>query len=281
MLGEEDPNASIPLALVAAHQGEETEARGLAEHGIALAEAADNAFVAGWHRGVLGLLESWSGDRTRSVELFSIAMEARRAAGFREPGSPLYLVDYVEALVELGRIDDALSLLDPWEAHAIRLQRDWVIAQTTRCRGLIAAARGVSDQAEWRLTEAAAKHEVAGDLFGRSRALLALGAARRRARQKQAAREAIEAALEGFSSLGARRWSEKARGELGRIGGRTREEGLTPAERRVVALVVAGQTNREVAAALFLSERTVESHLTHVYAKLGVRSRTELARVLP
>jgi DNA-binding CsgD family transcriptional regulator len=281
MLGEEDPNASIPLALVAAHQGEETEARGLAEHGIALAEAADNAFVAGWHRGVLGLLESWSGDRTRSVELFSMAMEARRAAGFREPGSPLYLVDYVEALVELGRIDDALSLLEPWEAHAIRLQRDWVIAQTTRCRGLIAAARGVSDQAEWRLNEAAAKHEVAGDLFGRSRALLALGAVRRRARQKQAAREAIEAALEGFRSLGARRWSERARGELGRIGGRTREEGLTPAERRVVALVVAGQTNREVAAALFLSERTVESHLTHVYAKLGVRSRTELARVLP
>ena len=119
---------------------------------------------------------------------------------------------------------------------------DWVIAETTRCRGQIAAARGVFDEADRRLIEAAAKHQAAGDLFGRWRAMLALGTARRRARQKQSAREAIEAALEGFTSLGARRWSEKARAELGRIGGGTREEGLTPAEQRVVALVVAGQT---------------------------------------
>jgi DNA-binding CsgD family transcriptional regulator len=70
----------------------------------------------------------------------------------------------------------------------------------------------------------------------------------------------------------------KARGELGRIAGRRRQEGLTAAERRVAALVAEGRTNREVAAALFLGERTVASHLTHIYAKLGVRSRTELAR---
>jgi DNA-binding CsgD family transcriptional regulator len=67
------------------------------------------------------------------------------------------------------------------------------------------------------------------------------------------------------------------RGDLGKIGGRTSEEGLTAAERRVAALVAEGRTNREVAAALFLAERTVASHLTHIYAKLGVRSRTELA----
>ena len=69
------------------------------------------------------------------------------------------------------------------------------------------------------------------------------------------------------------------RSELGQIGGRLREVGLTAAERRVAALVAEGKTNREVAAALVLGERTVETHLTHVYAKLGVRSRTELARV--
>ena len=68
--------------------------------------------------------------------------------------------------------------------------------------------------------------------------------------------------------------------ELGRIGGRTREDGLTAAERRVAALVAAGRTNREVAAQLFLAERTVAGHLTRIYAKLGVRSRTELARRL-
>ena len=72
----------------------------------------------------------------------------------------------------------------------------------------------------------------------------------------------------------------RARAELGQIGGRLRAEGLTAAEQRVAALVADGQTNREVAAALFLAERTVASHLTRVYAKLGVRSRTELARKL-
>ena len=72
----------------------------------------------------------------------------------------------------------------------------------------------------------------------------------------------------------------RARDEVGSIGGRKREEGLTPAERRVAVLVAEGRTNREVAAELFLGERTVAGHLTHIYAKLGVRSRTELARVL-
>ena len=119
-----------------------------------------------------------------------------------------------------------------------------------------------------------------GDPFGRARALLALGVLRRRARQKRPARETLEAALAGFEALGAAGWAEKARAELGRIGGRTRVEGLTPAERRVAVLVAEGRTNREVAAALFLAERSVAGHLSRVYAKLGVRSRTELARKL-
>ena len=129
------------------------------------------------------------------------------------------------------------------------------------------------------LEDAVRQHEQVGDPFGRARSLLALGVARRRGRQKSAAREAIEAALLGFEDLGEVFWTARARAELGRIGGRTREEGLTPAEQRVAALVAEGRTNREVAAALVLGERTVETHLTHIYAKLGIRSRTELARV--
>ena len=128
------------------------------------------------------------------------------------------------------------------------------------------------------LEHAVAHHERVSDPFGRARALLALGIVRRRQRQKRAAHDAIGAALAEFEQLGAASWIEKARAELGRIGGRTREEGLTAAERRVAALVAEGRTNREVAAALFVGERTVETHLTHVYAKLGVRSRAELAR---
>ena len=112
---------------------------------------------------------------------------------------------------------------------------------------------------------------------GRSSPSASSGGARARSAP---AREAIEAAIEAFETLGAAGWAETARAELGRIGGRTRAEGLTAAEQRVAALVAEGRTNREVAAALFLAERTVASHLSHVYAKLGVRSRTELARKL-
>ena len=188
--------------------------------------------------------------------------------------------DYAETLLELGRIDDAVRVLDVWEADAVRLGRVAVLAHVTRCRGLVAAALGDVDRAALVLQQAVTQHEQVGDSFGRARALLALGIVRRRARQKRGAREAIEAAREGFEELGAATWAEKARDELGRIGGRSREEGLTAAERRVAELAAAGKTNREVAAALFLGERTVETHLSHVYAKLGIRSRTELARIL-
>ena len=173
-----------------------------------------------------------------------------------------------------------LRVLDVWERDAARVARDWVLAHVTRCRALVAAAQGHVYQAASLLQQAVAQHEDVGDLFGQARAQLALGIVRRRARQKRSAREAIEAALTGFEQLGAATWVEKARSELGRIGGRRREEGLTAAERRVAALVAEGRTNREVAATLFLGERTVASHLTRIYAKLGVRSRTELARRL-
>jgi DNA-binding CsgD family transcriptional regulator len=125
--------------------------------------------------------------------------------------------------------------------------------------------------------QAIAEHVAVGDPFGTARARLALGMVRRRARQKSPARAATTAALDAFESLGATCWAARARAELGQIGGRTRQEGLTAAERRVASLVADGKTNREIAAALFLSERTVASHLTHIYVKLGVRSRTELA----
>ena len=98
------------------------------------------------------------------------------------------------------------------------------------------------------------------------------------------AREAIEAALAGFEALGAAGWAEKARAELGRIGGRTRVEGLTAAEQRVAALVAEGRTNREVAAALFLAEPTVASHLCarlrQARRPLAHRARAQTSDVL-
>jgi DNA-binding CsgD family transcriptional regulator len=200
------------------------------------------------------------------------------ALGWGAPDARPWTGDYAEALLALGRIDDAIALLDRWQADAARLSRGRVLAHVTRCRGLVAAARGDVEQARSLLEQAVERHGEVGDPFGRARALLALGVVLRRVRQKRAARDAIVRALLGFQDLGASTWVARAHDEVARIGGRTIEEGLTAAERRVALLVAAGRTNREVAAELFLGERTVAGHLTHIYAKLGVRSRTELAR---
>ena len=118
--------------------------------------------------------------------------------------------------------DEAESVLERWERDEARVGNDYVLAPVTRCRGLIAAARGAVAEAVTLLEEAVARNEALGDTFGQARAQLALGATLRRARQRRAAREAIEAALDGFEALGATTWVERSLEELGRISGRTR-----------------------------------------------------------
>ena len=129
--------------------------------------------------------------------------------------------------------------------------------------------------------DALAQHEQVPAPFERARTLLALGSVQRRARKRGAARASLEEAESVFEELGAPLWAQKARGELDRVGGRAEAPGeLTPHERRIARLVREGLTNKEVAAALFVSDRTVESALTQIYRKLDVRSRTELSRKL-
>lgn len=273
----EQPADSLPVAWISLCRGELSLAQAEALRGLELADEQVGVrpplLVA-----IPGLVALWSGDARAAVEWLDEADRQGAELGWREPNQRMWTADYVEALLEVGRTADAMRVLDVWEADALRLRRDWVLAQVTRCRGLVAAAEGAVDRATSLLERAVAQHEHVGDPFGRARAQLALGVVRRRSRQKRGARDAIDAALVGFEQLGTATWIERARGELGSIAGRTREDGLTTAERRVADLVAGGRTNREVAAELFLGERTVASHLTHIYAKLGVRSRTELAR---
>ena len=125
------------------------------------------------------------------------------------------------------------------------------------------------------------EHERAASPFERARTQLAYGATLRRAKRRADARAALISALELFDTLGAARWAEKAAADLARIPGRAPSSGeLTETERRVAELVASGLSNKEVAAKLFVSVRTVEANLSKVYAKLGIRSRTELARRL-
>ncbi len=274
----ESPQSLFPSALVAAHRGDLAQARDLAERICMLSDLHAARLQA--PLAIRGLVELWSGDPDAAVACFESAEQTADAADGAEPAMTWWRAEQVEALLALGLVDDAIARLDAWEAEARRLDRKWVLAHTARCHGLVAASRGDVEDALSLLAEAVGLHEAVGDPFSRARALLALGVTRRRVRQKRPAREAIEAALGGFEELEAAGWAERAREELGAIGGRTRSDGLTPAERRVADLVARGRTNAEVAATLFLAERTVASHLTHVYAKLGVRSRTELARRL-
>src|SRR3954462_10333444 len=275
--GLEAPWYPLPIAVIAAHRGQLELARAHSERALRLGEEQIGQRTP-VHLATLGVVALQSGEPGTAVDWFDKAAAATARLGWHEAAKRWWIGDHVEVLLELGRINDAVRILDGWEADARRLEREWVLASVTRCRGLVAAARGDVEAADSLLEDAVAQHETVGDTFGRARALLALGVVRRRERQKRVARDTIEAALAGFEQLGAATWIAKARGELGRIGGRTREEGLTTAERRVAVLVAEGRTNREVAAALFLGERTVETHLSHVYAKLGLRSRVELAR---
>jgi len=277
--GLEMPQDHLPSAVIAVHRGRLDLAREHSERGLDLAHEQFGGHPVQL-MAVLGLVARGTGDPSLAEDWFEKADRRASELGWGEPSVRWWTADRAEMLLEDGRIDDAVRILDVWEADAARVAREWVLAHATRCRGLVAAAEGDVARATSLLERAVVQHEEVGDPFGSARALLGLGIVRRRARKKLDAREAIQAALDGFEELGAAIWVEKARGELGRIGGRRREEGLTPAERRVAALVAEGRTNREVAAALFVTERTVASHLSHVYAKLGVRSRTELARQL-
>ena len=277
--GLEMPQDHLPSAVIAVHRGQLDLAREHAQRGLELGHEQFRGRPVQL-MAVLGLVARSSGDPSAAAGWFEKAERRASELGWGEPSVRWWTADYAELLLEAGRIDDAVRVVDVWNSDAKRVAREWVLAQVTRCRGLVAAAQGDVVSADSLLNRAVMQHEEVGDPFGTARALLGLGIVRRRQRKKRGAQEAIQLALDGFEKLEAATWVAKARNELGRIGGRQREVGLTAAERRVASLVAEGRTNREVAAALFLTERTIASHLSHIYAKLGVRSRTELARQL-
>jgi DNA-binding CsgD family transcriptional regulator len=229
----------------------------------------------------LGHLELARGDPHAAIGWIEPVLGFVRRESIVEPSAIRFVVDYVEALIELGRRAEALELLDWYEGNARRLERAAAVASCMRCRGLLASADGRMDAALAAFEEALDWHAKVELPLDRGRTLLALGVAQRRAKRRREARETLEKARAIFERIGAALWAERARAELKRISGRAATPGaLTPAEERVAALVAEGKTNREVAAALFLSDRTVEGHLSRVFGKLGINHRAELAPAL-
>jgi ATP/maltotriose-dependent transcriptional regulator MalT len=271
----------VPLfnqAFAAAHLGEVDDARSWASEGFRLATANDDAFNASWNRAVLGFLELSLGDPEQAHAHLAHVVDYLEQMGSAEPAIIPCVPDQVEALVALGRADEAERLVDRLEQQGRALDRPWALAGAWRGRALIAAAHQRLELAETNIVRAIAEHDRTGQPFERARSLLVLGQIRRRRKQKLSARTSLAEARDCFVTLGAPLWVARAEAELARIGGRPPAPlDLTPTERTVAELVCAGRTNRKVADALFMSPGTVQAHLKRIYRKLGVRSRIELA----
>ena len=230
-------------------------------------------------RGIAALLAH---EPARAVESLREVWEYTRREGVDEPGAFPVAPELVEALVELGELEEARAVTARLRELAEQQEHPWGLATARRCDGLIGLAIEYDDQATAKLELAAAAYDELGLRFDSARSLLALGRAQRRRRKWGAARRTLERAKVAFAEIGSAGWADTTRAELDRVGARRPQPSgeLSPAERRVAELAGDGLANKEIAQALFVSVKTVEGHLSHVYAKLGVRSRAQLARRL-
>jgi DNA-binding CsgD family transcriptional regulator len=262
-------------AQLAAHEGHESA--------VALAAAAVTAGGGLEIRqlemqALLGFLELSRGDVAESVRLLEPLPPRLRELGYGEPSHLQAIPNLVEAYVELGRPQDARPLLEWYERQSRSLGHPLGLVQAARCSGLLAAAEGDPDAALARFDAALAVESAQPLEIGRT--LLAQGIVLRRRKRWRDARNALENACATFDRLGALRWAERARGELARVPGRPpSRESLTATEARVADLVAEGRANKEVAAALFVTVKGVEAHLSRIYRKLGIKSRAELMRL--
>ena len=267
------------VGLVKAYLGDVEGAREAAGRGLAIADQAGYSYMTILNLHALGFLELSLGNAQAAHAFLHRGAMVKQRLGFGEPRAMPLGPDYVESALAVGDLEEAERGANELEESGRRLGRAWALATGARCRGLVAAAHGETDDALAAYEEALVTHGRLPLRFERARTLLALGSVQRRSQQKRAARETLEQALEIFERLKTPLWAEKTRAELGRIGGRRapRAGALTATEAAIAELVAGGRTNAEVAEALSLSPRTVQWNLSKVYRKLGVRSRTELA----
>jgi DNA-binding CsgD family transcriptional regulator len=268
--------ALAALAFVEAHLGRVEDSCAHATQGLDLARAMGGRDEAIRNQRALAFLElSLSRPHRALAHLTEIA---ELVAAVEDPGVLRYAGDHIEALIGVADLHGAEQQLERLERQSLAVDRAWGLAVGARCRGLLLSAHGDLTGALAVIDGALEHHQRVPMPFEHGRTLLVAGMTRRRAKRHRDARRSLIAAQSIFSRLGASLWAAKATEELARIGGRKpAPRGLTGTEQQVVQLVIAGRSNPEVAAELFMSRRTVEDHLSKIYRKLGVRSRTELA----
>jgi DNA-binding CsgD family transcriptional regulator len=246
------------------------------------ARAAGVPFFEAWALHAQGEATLARGELDAALASFEAKAALLDARGMEDPDlSPA--PELVEVLLRLGRDDEARALAADAGARAAATGRPWARARAHRA----AALATIEDAAALeRLRIALVLHAAAHDPFEEARTRLCLGERLRRAGRRSDARPPLRDALASFDALGAGPWSERARAELKATGETVRRrdpsslDELTPQELRVAMTLAEGATTREAAAALYLSPKTVEYHLRHVYLKLGVNSRAALAGAL-
>jgi DNA-binding CsgD family transcriptional regulator len=266
------------LAILAALRGREQEVRQLADGVLAEASARNLAAARALAYRALGLLALAAG---RSEEALRSLGPMDDADGFIHPGIVLQNVpEFVEAAAQLNRPDRAADPLSRFTRWAEATKAPELLALVARCRALVGAG-----DTEQEFRQALGLHARADWPMERARTQLLFGEYLRRERRRADARPYLRAALETFRRLGAAVWADRARDELRATGEATgsptsdRLALLTPQELRIAAAVGGGATNREVAAQVFLSPRTVDYHLRKVFQKLGISSRADLIRL--
>ncbi|WP_078492274.1 LuxR C-terminal-related transcriptional regulator [Streptomyces yerevanensis] len=281
-------NAALAQGLVVLGRLEAAQGR-VVECGAVLARAAGVAraygleLVTGQIAVAEGLLALGAGKFEKAVDDYERAGVLAHRAGIEDPSVAPWAANLIEAYVHSGRIAEAEREHGCFDAEMRRAGPSWALAVSARCRALLLEAdgRGATGAIEAAFHEALEWHARGAVVFEHARTLLCHGQWLRRTGRTPEARVALAEALSVFSVLGAVPWEEAVRSELrasGERGGRTSCGRLTEQEGRIAGLVAGGATNKETAAALFLSPKTVEFHLGNVYRKLGVRSRSELAR---
>lgn len=264
--------ASLP----AAYRGDGATTRDRAREAIALAGSTGFTIAPIWARWGLGILALSLGDAGAADAALAPLTTLVERDGIQEPVRVMFLGEAIEALIALRELDRAGRLIDELEVAAKRLERGWALLQARRCRALHLAVLGDLDQAARVAHEALAAGEHLEVRLELARTLLVAGQIERRRRRKRASGDLLQRALVIFEEAPAALWARRTRLELVRTAGRPAGDELTVSEERVARLVGSGLTNREVAAQLFVSPKTVEANLARVYRKLGIRSRAEL-----
>jgi DNA-binding CsgD family transcriptional regulator len=278
-IGQEGVVAVCTGLLARAHapRGREEECRRLAAEALAMAAARSEAHPQSAADAALAQLDLAQG-RAGDALL--------RLQGLFTAGHPVYryavVDDLVEAAAAAGRPDEALEAVAAWQRWAASTQLPIGDVTLARARALLAAPA----DADARFQEALAAHERVSWPFGQARTELAYGELLRRARRRTEARVQLRAALERFEALGAAPWADRAAAELRATGETARKrdastlDQLTPQELQIARLVAEGGRNRDIAARLFLSPKTVEYHLRKIFQKLDIGARADLIRLV-